>query len=359
MWTPAVVGFIAGISLSVTLIAVAPRLGWVDHPDQARKTHEKPMALTGGLALWGVLALCQLLGWFPWPLHRMDWIGIHGMALMGALDDRFDLRARYKALFGLIVAILLAGYSSLLLAHTVDHVVFLAFPIPTHPIVTFPLLLFWFWSIPQAYNLIDGVNGLSMGLGLLILTAIGWHLGPQPTILKGALLAILLLNFPRAKHFLGDCGAMLMGTLFAVLTIRLLVPWNANLPLWIFAYPIMDVSLVVATRGWCGLPLGQADRSHLHHWMMDRMNQKVWLATPILLVFAALPMLRVTQLPGVGVFSWVGVCALLALCAKVFRDGIRQNRRTAEKPRAFVPRRPTPFVTEAERRVASGSQHAS
>ena len=221
----------------------------------------------------------------------------------------------YKALFGLIVAILLAGYSSLLLAHTVDHVVFLAFPIPTHPIVTFPLLLFWFWSIPQAYNLIDGVNGLSMGLGLLILTAIGWHLGPQPTILKGALLAILLLNFPRAKHFLGDCGAMLMGTLFAVLTIRLLVPWNANLPLWIFAYPIMDVSLVVATRGWCGLPLGQADRSHLHHWMMDRMNQKVWLATPILLVFAALPMLRVTQacpesacFPGLGYApSWRSV----------------------------------------------------
>ena len=332
MWNQAVIGFVAGLSISIALIAVAPRLCWVDHPDLGRKCHKKLVALTGGIALWGVIVLFQLMGWLPWPLHRLDWVGIHGMALMGALDDRFDLRARYKALTGLAVAILLAGYSSLLLAHTVDHVVFLSFTIPTHRAMTFPLLLFWFWSIPQAYNLIDGINGLSMGLGLLILTALGWHLGAQPMMLKGALLAVLLLNFPKARHFLGDCGAMLLGTLFAVLSIRLLVPWNANLPLWIFAYPIVDVSLVVATRKWLGRPLGEADRSHLHHWMMDRLNHKAWLATPILWVFAALPMLHATQVPGAGVLSWIGGCALLLLGFRVFLDRIKHHPRLRRSP---------------------------
>jgi membrane protein implicated in regulation of membrane protease activity len=152
---------------------------------------------------------------------------------------------------------------------------------------------------------------------------------------------------------------MLLGTLLAILSIRFLVPSNANLPLWIFAYPIVDVSLVVATRKWLGRPLGGADRSHLHHWMMDRLNHKVWLATPILWVLAALPMLHATKMPGAGALSLIGGCALPLLGAKVFFDRIRHHKRSEDKRFTYVGRRSTRFVTDAERRVASSSQHAS
>lgn len=355
IWTLGAIGFAAGMTLSLGLIALAPRMGWVDHPDQDRKHHRQPTARTGGLALWGVLILAQWMGWLPWPIHRFGWMGIHAMALIGALDDRFNLRARYKALVGLAVALALAAHGASGLARTVEHVEFFDFSIPTHPAMTFPFLFFWYWSIPQAYNLIDGINGLSMGLGMLILGALGWRLGAEPAVLWGALLATLLLNFPRAKHFLGDCGALMLGTLFATLSVKLLVSWDADLPVWVFAYPIVDVSLVVAIRRWKGLPLSQADRSHLHHWMMDRFNQRSWVATPILLAFASLPMLRATDLPGARGMSLVGVAALLILGIKAFLDRILPA--ATEVPAAQV-RREIPLMSGAAAREPSGTHRA-
>jgi UDP-GlcNAc:undecaprenyl-phosphate GlcNAc-1-phosphate transferase len=354
-WIQGIVGFAAGMGLSLGLIALAPRLGWVDHPDQGRKRHRRPTARTGGVALWGVLILAQWMGWLPWPIHRAGWLGIHAMALIGALDDRFSLRARYKALVGLVVAAVLAAKAASGMARTVDHVEFFDFWISSHPALTFPFLFFWYWSIPQAFNLIDGINGLSMGFGLLVLGALGWRLGAEPAVLWGALLATLLLNFPRAKHFLGDCGALMLGTLFATLCVKLLVSWDADLPVWVFAYPIVDVTLVVAIRSWKGLPLSQADRSHLHHWMMDRFSQRSWVATPILLTFAFLPMLRATDLPGARGMSLVGVAALLILGLKAFLDRILPAAKLT--PTAQT-RREVPLISGGVVREPSGTHRA-
>lgn len=352
-WTQGVVGYLVGMGLSLGLIALAPRLGWVDHPDQGRKSHRRPTARTGGVALWGVLVLAQVMGWLPWPMHALDWLGIHAMALMGALDDRFNLRARYKALAGFAVAALLSAHTASILAGTVSHVEFLDLSIPSHPLLLFPFLFAWFWSIPQAYNLIDGINGLSMGFGLLVLGALGWHQGVQPAVLWGGLSAVMMLNFPKAKHFLGDCGALMLGTLFATLGVKLLVAHDADLPAWIFAYPIVDVSLVVAIRRWKGQPLGVADRSHLHHWMMDRFNQRFWVATPILLIFAFLPMVRVADFPGARAIALFGAAALVVLALKAFLDRILPGTEMA--PAAQV-RREIPFMgAGAPTREPSGS----
>ena len=354
-WSLAAVGFAGGMLLSLGLIAAAPRLGWVDHPDQDRKIHRRPTARTGGLALWGMLILAQWMGWLPWPMGRFDWVGVHAMALMGALDDWLNLRARYKALAGLAVAVLLAAHAASGLAQGADHLEFFDFHIPSHPLMTFPFLFVWFWSIPQAYNLIDGINGLSMGLSLLILGALGLHLGPQPMVLGGALVATLLLNYPRARHFLGDCGALMLGTLFAILSVKLLVSHDADLPVWIFAYPIVDVTLVVAIRRWKGQPLSQADRSHLHHWMLDHLGHRAWLATPVLLTFALLPMFRATAFPGSGAISLLGVAALLALALKAFLDRILP---VAQAAPAAQTRREIPLMAEAAVREPSGSHRS-
>ncbi|GLH70653.1 hypothetical protein GETHPA_21860 [Geothrix rubra] len=351
-WIQGIVGFAVGMGLSLGLMALAPRLGWVDHPDEGRKRHRRPTARTGGVALWGVLVLAQVLGWLPWPMHTFDWLGIHAMALVGALDDRFNLRARYKAIVGLAVATLLAGHAALLLAGTTSQVEFLDLPIPSRPLLLFPFLFAWFWSIPQAYNLIDGINGLSMGFGLLVLGALGWHQGAQPAVLWGGLLAVLMLNFPKAKHFLGDCGALMLGTLFATLSVKLMVARDADLPAWVFAYPIVDVSLVVAIRRWKGQPLGVADRSHLHHWMMDRFHQRSWAATPILLAFALLPMVRVADFPGARVISLFGVAMLGLLALKAFIDRILPEAQAV--PAAQV-RREIPFMASAASREPSGT----
>lgn len=282
------------------------------------------MPRTGGMALWALLIIGQVLGLFAGRLHATEWAGIHVMALLGVLDDRFNLRARYKAVVGLGVALLLGFHVALSAPVTAQEVSFLGLSLPNVPLVIAPILMLWYWAVPQAYNLIDGINGLSVGYGALLLGVLGWNLGYQPLLLWGGIAAFLAFNYPKARHFLGDCGALMLGSLFAVLAVKAFALKDPNLLLWVYAYPTVDVFLVVGIRRWKGEPLGTADRSHLHHWMVDRLGGRAWLATPILLGLAALPMLRATAIPGHQVASVLGLGALLLLALKAFKDRILQ-----------------------------------
>src|SRR5664279_4457478 len=109
-WIEIAVGAALGLGLSLAFILWLAPLGWTDHPDGCRKHHSRPTARTGGVVLWVVLILAQFLGLVPFRLHGVDWLAIHTMALMGFLDDRFDLLPRHKALAGLLMALALAGH---------------------------------------------------------------------------------------------------------------------------------------------------------------------------------------------------------------------------------------------------------
>ncbi|WP_306591095.1 MraY family glycosyltransferase [Geothrix sp. 21YS21S-4] len=326
----------------------------MDRPDEARKHHTRPIARTGGLALWLLFAGAQITGRMPFHLNAIQWMGIHAMALVGLLDDRFNLRPRYKALAGLGVSLLLAAEvvrTSPLAGGTIS---LCGINLPNHPAMIFPLMALWFWALPQAYNLIDGINGLSMGFAALLLGVIGWNLGGQSALLWGGLAAVFLLNFPKARHFLGDCGALMLGTFFAVLGVKAFALRDPNLLLWVFAYPIVDVSLVVGIRRWKGLPLAGADRSHLHHWMMDQVGGRSWVATPILLGVAVLPMLRASGIPGGDAVSALGLAFLLLLAFKAFKDRVTRLEKGKESTPTRV-RRAIPFMAPAGAREPSGS----
>lgn len=355
LWIQWTVGLGLGLGLSAALIRwVAPR-GWMDRPDLCRKKHGRPTPRTGGMALWGVLILSQCLGMFNGRIHPVEWVGIHAMALLGVLDDRLNLHARYKAVVGLGVALMLAihvGFSSVSGAAQVS---FLGANLPNVPLVIVPVLMLWYWAVPQAYNLIDGINGLSAGFGALLLGVLGWNLGHQPALLWGGLTAFLVLNYPKARHFMGDCGALMLGTLFAVLGVKAFALRDPNLLLWVYAYPTVDVFLVVSIRRWKGEPLGAADRSHLHHWMVDRLGGRSRIATPLLLGMAALPMLRATEIPGHELASSVGLGALLLLAFKAFKDRVVQVAKPEEHTRI---RREIPLMRpRVNLDTPSGSHH--
>jgi UDP-GlcNAc:undecaprenyl-phosphate GlcNAc-1-phosphate transferase len=324
------------------LIRWSVPLGLTDHPDP-RKHHRAPTPRTAGLALWVMLLVLQALGRMPLPLGRVEWVAIHAMALMGLLDDRFDLRARHKALVGLGVALLLALDMAPGLSRLAREVHFLGLILPNHLLVTVPLLTLWFWSVPQAFNLIDGVNGLSMGFSLLLLSVFAGVLGYAPAggYLFGGLFAVLLLNYPRARHFLGDCGSLMLGTLFAVLSAKAFAVYDANLMLWMLAYPAIDVALVMAVRTWKGVPLGSADRSHLHHYLVDKLGmRRAWLVPLILLGFALLPMTRVLSFPGHKFVSLLGLAGLIYLALRAFRNRV-------DPALVIVPLRPREELEEA------------
>jgi UDP-GlcNAc:undecaprenyl-phosphate GlcNAc-1-phosphate transferase len=338
------VAFLAALAtLGLVLVLsrwLGPR-GWMDHPSE-RKQHGRPVPRVGGLALLGLLGLAKLGGWLDLHLSPLEWAAVVGMALTGALDDRLDLRPRWKALAGLGFALPLAWVHSTWLLQSGLDVTLFGVDIPDHGALFFPLLIMWYWGVPQAYNLIDGINGLSLGFGLLLLGALS--LGPQAQLgaaaapLWGGLAGLLLLNYPRARHFLGDSGSLLLGTLFAILVMNRALPHHRGLALWLTAYPVLDVTTVVAIRWVAGRPLGQADRSHLHHWFTDLLGGRAWLACPLLLGLAALPMTRDLPWTWGKSVSLLGLGALVLLFLASFLD--RAIRRTA--PAARLDLEPAP-----------------
>jgi UDP-N-acetylmuramyl pentapeptide phosphotransferase/UDP-N-acetylglucosamine-1-phosphate transferase len=182
-----------------------------------------------------------------------------------------------------------------------------------------------------------------MGFSLLLLNVLAIAMGYRPSggYLSGGLLALLLLNYPKARHFLGDCGSLMLGTLFAIMSARAFALYDANLMLWVMAYPAVDVALVMAVRKWKGVPLGSADRSHLHHYLVDQLGmRRAWLVPIILLGLALLPMTRALPFPGHKLVSMLGLVSLLVLALRAFRNRV-------DSARVIVPLRPRKELEEA------------
>nr|WP_320133685.1 MraY family glycosyltransferase [uncultured Holophaga sp.] len=289
----------------------------------------KPTPLCGGLVLWVMLIALSGLGLLSLGLGTWDWVALCLMALMGFLDDLLGLRARIKALVGLGVALILAVVHGAHLLPLGGSFPLFGLDLPNHWAITLPLLTLWFWFLPNAINLMDGVNGLVIGFSLLVL----WFLG-APLPLLGALFVLLLFNYPRAHLFLGDCGALLLGTLMAILTVKARLPQDPNGFFVLFIYPMVDVSLVVFSRLRRRQALGVGDRSHLHHQVLDLLRGRTWLVTPLLLAvsFGLRGLLEI----GVGDIALRGIGAGLflafALCVAVRREGMQQGAVTLDAP---------------------------
>lgn len=279
----------AGVALLGGLVAirwVGPQ-GFMDVP-RGRHSHEAPTPRTGGIVLFAALLVGYLLGFKRLDLQPEQWVGIFALAAVGIVDDRYGLRARYKAVAGLLIAGLVAAPAAYRVVEAQPSLqLFGALPLPPVWAVAFSLLVLLYWFIPQAMNLIDGANGLALGYGLVVLGALALA-GRPLSFCAGVLLGLLALNWPRARHFLGDSGSTVLGLLLALEVKRAVGLVNPDLVLWVFAYPIVDVGMVVAIRILTGRALGQGDRSHLHHQWIDRFPRWRALAVPWLWLQAAL-----------------------------------------------------------------------
>jgi UDP-GlcNAc:undecaprenyl-phosphate GlcNAc-1-phosphate transferase len=279
-------GFGLSLGLALSAIRLAPKLGLLDIPG-GRRQHGQPVARVGGLALILALVCQSVFQGCRFPVTPRERLVVLGMALLGILDDHFDLDARWKAAMGLGLAFPLAWATAGELAVRALPLPFVGLPIPTSPWATLPLLVFMYWGLPQGYNLIDGANGLAMGFGLVVLGSL-WGAGFPHPFLVGALAACLALNWPRARLFLGDCGSLSIGLFLVLLAKTALLRQGPNHILWLFAYPTVDVAMVVAIRCLQGRKLGVGDRSHLHFQIKDRWPRLETSVVPILLALAAM-----------------------------------------------------------------------
>jgi UDP-GlcNAc:undecaprenyl-phosphate GlcNAc-1-phosphate transferase len=335
------IGLLAGLALSWLAMRWVAPLGWTDHP-KGRRQHERPTPRTGGLALLAGLGLGQILGLVHLPLSAAEWSVIYAMGLMGVVDDRFDLRARWKALASLVAAALLAGLTWGVLRQAGAYLPLFMGHLATHTGLAVVLLWAWYWSIPQACNLIDGMNGLALGFFLLLAVSMDLPLGNagHGAYFLGVLVALLLLNWPKGRQFLGDSGSLSLGTLFAILGVQLLATNSPNRLLWAFTYPILDVLMVMAIRISNGKPLGEGDRNHFHHHWQRVMGERNGAALLMTLLPAFACMQVLPDYPGHRIIAWTGAAWLVATALAFYSRSVGRHWRLTHPAGSPPPRRP-------------------
>jgi UDP-GlcNAc:undecaprenyl-phosphate GlcNAc-1-phosphate transferase len=328
----------------------------VDRPGR-RKVHAYPIPRLGGIAIAAGYVLALILythsraepDVYNWPA----WKVVPGAAvifLTGILDDVFTLRAGIK-LVGQVVAAAVACSAGL----RIESIAGMALP----DWIGVPLTISWLLLATNAFNLIDGLDGLCtsmavVGTGAFFLTAtIQGNLPLQHAaiLLAGALLGFLSYNFSPATTFLGDSGALSIGFLlgcFGVIWTQSAEPGTLltalAVPLLALSVPLIDVGLAILRRFLAARPIFAPDRGHVHHRLLDRglRPRRVLLALflwamlassfAVLLTLPALHRWQGFVILGFGASAWAGVrqlkCSEFEVAARLIFHG--NFRRTVQ-----------------------------
>ncbi|MBN1568188.1 MAG: undecaprenyl/decaprenyl-phosphate alpha-N-acetylglucosaminyl 1-phosphate transferase [Acidobacteria bacterium] len=266
----------------------AKRRGWVDHPDFSRKLHKIPIPRIGGIGIFiaVILTLCCLY-FLPTIiaahfrhslLDTVKLLSLSGMMmLIGFHDDLKSLKpwTKFSAQIVVAVAAWFMGYRILTSWSTEGTLLYLG-------MLSLPLTVLWIVGITNAFNLLDGMDGLSAGAALFATTVMlvpSFVLGPilSPVLLlalAGAIVGFLRFNFNPASIFLGDSGSFLLGSMLSLLAIeysyKSATAYAIGIPIVALGLPVLDTLTVVLRRFLNGKPIFIADRRHIHHILVER-----------------------------------------------------------------------------------------
>lgn len=287
-WALFFVCLFATALLTPVAMGLARRVGAVDRGGH-RRVYEGSMPLLGGLGLAvpfiavcllgysgvvGILTLVESLK----PQFMVLALGSVGIVVLGVVDDTRGVRARYKLLaqIGIALFVVLLGETLTVLRLPFFGTLELA------PWMGALVGVVWIVGLINAINIIDGIDGLAAGIsliavvGLLALAAM-----EQYTFvvflcigLAGSLLGFLPYNFNPARVFLGDTGSMFLG--FALASITLMATYKSETavivlaPLLALGFPIFETLLSMTRRLVRGAPVFSADDGHTHHRLLGQ-----------------------------------------------------------------------------------------
>jgi UDP-GlcNAc:undecaprenyl-phosphate GlcNAc-1-phosphate transferase len=309
----------AALALVLTPVIgrVSTQLGLVDAPG-GRKVHDRSVPRLGGVAvvLSAAIGVAITAAIRPDMIHSPDWMAMRPLIaasavifLVGLVDDVRGLGVAPKLVFEFAAAVMVMS-SGLL----IERVTLLG---STFSLgwLAWPVTLIWLVGLTNAFNLIDGVDGLAAGIAVLAggacaaILIVRGHVAEAMLLaaLVGAAIGFLCFNFAPASIFLGDSGSLVIGFLLAATAIT---GWQKGatalataVPLLIFALPIADSALALArrsvTRPRDGRSVGailrqiaKPDRQHIHHrllavgWSVRRTVLLLYLITAMLSVLA-------------------------------------------------------------------------
>jgi Fuc2NAc and GlcNAc transferase len=237
----------------------------------ARSSHRSPTPRGGGLAF--VVVATLLTPFFAQGATAWIPVVCAPLALVGVLDDRFDLPALWRYLAQIFTAMTLIAMATLPL-----------------PLWSLPLVLLTVTAIINFFNFMDGLDGLVSSCAAVLMLASGqW-------ILAGALLGFLLWNWSPARIFMGDVGSTYLGAVFAGLVLQRQQPLQA-LMLLLVATPLLADAFICVLRRWhAGQQIFQAHRLHLY----QRLHSAGWSHARVSLLYLAM----------ITVLAFVFFCAL-------------------------------------------------
>ncbi len=274
------ISFAASLALTPTVRHVARRRDWVAYPVKDR-WHETPTALMGGIAIY--LAVAVPLGFMAdfqgfWPhlmagntpktapsIEAAVWVGASLMFVLGWVDDFLRIKPHVKLIGQILTASLM---------------VFLGFRLHWFSSMTLDTLitLFWIVGITNAVNLIDNMDGLCAGVGIIaalyfaVLFSTGTGSGlPAALLLAGALGGFLVYNYNPASIFMGDCGSLVVGFTLAMLGIHYSEAIASaplariGVPVMVLMVPMLDTTLVTLIRLLSGRKASTGGRDHTSH----------------------------------------------------------------------------------------------
>ena len=260
-------GLVLSLLLSWPAARLANQMRLVDIPGQkAHKKHTSPTPMGAGIAVAAAIA-ANVIWIHGGPPTQLVGIVLGGIVVFafGLLDDRFDLNVPLK-LAGQVSA------TAILIAAGVQVSLF------ERPLVDLALTVLWVVGIINAFNFVDSMDGLALGLAgiaaaFFLLAAIdsgqGWLAGLGAAIV-GASLGAFLFNMLPSKSFLGDSGSQLLGFLLAAVGLAYIprdfeqaASWYV--PILVLGVPLFDTVLVVVSRLRRRRRVYQAGSDHTYH----------------------------------------------------------------------------------------------
>ncbi len=325
--------FVVALVVTVAATPLVSRLARafevIDRPGDRNVNRRLGIPLLGGLAVAlgtfvglsaGVLASNSL----PMRGHVEGLIAGSSLLLAtGVRDDKRALRAWPKFLVQIGAAAIAISFG-----FRIDHI---TDPFSHQPF-TLPLFFSWIvttlWivGVTNAVNLIDGLDGLATGVSAIIgltLTIICWQVDQRLGVLLGAalvgaLLGFLPFNFPPARIFLGDTGALFIGFTLALLSLEAyakIALLTFVVPLLALAVPLMDTTLSILRRLRRRRGVFSADRQHIHHRLLESSGTQraavlsLYFLTACFCVIA----LSFTRLEGLPALFFLGAVLVLTL----------------------------------------------
>jgi UDP-GlcNAc:undecaprenyl-phosphate/decaprenyl-phosphate GlcNAc-1-phosphate transferase len=349
---------------------VALRYEWVRPKDRRHHTHSGPVPRLGGIGIFVgfSLSLAMLVAGYHFIHHNPVYItgilqklGPPALLIffLGLADDIYDVHAWVKFAVQIIAALVMFFEGMRVNPH-----VFGGHPFGSAASLVFTVL--WVVGITNAFNLIDGLDGLAAGSALFSTMAVfivGVIAGDRTMAiitvgLTGAIFGFLRFNFIPATIFLGDSGSLFIGFMLSAISLggsqKSPTLVAVAIPVVACGLPIIDTAIAVARRFLSGKPIFGADKEHIHHKLMNRgLTQRqaviVLYGISALCAFMSLFLLY----PGAGtagiVLAVLGIGAWLGLQQLDYREVTelkRLARRTIDQRRIISNNLAVQYATE-------------